>query len=153
MAVVTYHKNKKLTTGEWVRAVRSGKLSRAIVRLGPVRKRGPWVVLCDNESFLTTPASMSAYAGKRISLWQVPPKSPDLNPVEKFWEWLRRELRRLDLGDLREGRPPLTKALYRQRVRNLCQTHRAQRAAGAFAKSLRAICKEVVAKRGARAHA
>ena len=152
-AIVTFHQKKKLATDEWVKVVRSGKLSRAIMRLDPVRRRGPWTLLCDNETFLKSPGSMAAYASKRIDLWHVPPKSPDLNPVEKFWGWLRRELRRLDLGDLREGRPPLTKALYRQRIRYLCETQRAQRAASAFARSLRSVCTEVVQKRGARARA
>ena len=123
------------------------------MRQEPTRKRVPCTALCDNESFVSTAASVSAYKSKRITWWHVPPKSPGINPVEKFGGRLRRELWRLDLGDLREGRPAMTKALYRQRVRYLCESQRAQRATGAFAKSLRAVCREVVRERGDRARA
>ena len=133
--------------------MRGGKLSRAILRLEPTRKRGPCTALCDNESFVSTAASVSAYKSKCITWWHVPPKSPGINPVEKFGGWLRRELWRLDLGDLSEGHPATTKALHRQRARYLCESQRAQRVAGAFAKNLRAVCTEVVRERGARARA
>ncbi|CAE7507963.1 unnamed protein product, partial [Symbiodinium natans] len=48
-----------------------------------------------------------AMAAKNITLWPVPASSPDLNPVEKFWAWLRRRLRHLDREDLRRKRPPI----------------------------------------------
>ena len=35
--------------------------------------------------------------------------SPDLNPIEKFWAWLRNRLRQRDLEDLQAGRPALGK--------------------------------------------
>ena len=85
MAIVTFHQNKKLTTDEWVAAVDSGKLSGAIRSLQPVREDGPWCVLCDNETFLSASRSRAAYRKVGVELWHVPPKSPDLNPVEKFW--------------------------------------------------------------------
>ncbi len=51
-APVVFHKTKKLTVAEWQKVVASGKLARAIKSLKPVKRRGPWPVLCDNESFL-----------------------------------------------------------------------------------------------------
>ena len=53
----------------------------------PVRPNGPWVVLCDNESFLSSTKCglPTVYRRAKIRLWHVPPKSPDLNPVEKYW--------------------------------------------------------------------
>ena len=42
-----------------------------------------WVhVLCDNESFLDAAPCAKAHMLKRIKLWHIPPRSPDLNPVE-----------------------------------------------------------------------
>ena len=80
---------------------------------------------------------------------KVPPRSPDLNPVENFWSWLRRELVALDLKDLKSRRPAIGKAAFKQRVRNLCRTQRAQVVAQNVAKSWRKTCEAVVASRGA----
>lgn len=55
-AFVHWHANKKLSTEEWVAAVQGGALRDAVRALTPRRPR-PWHVLCDNESFLRTPAS------------------------------------------------------------------------------------------------
>ena len=84
-------------------------------------------------------------------MWGMPPRSPDLNPIEKYWAWLRKEIRRRDLGDLRAKRPPLAKTAFKARVRAICASPKAQRAAAACARGLRKVCKEVVAKRGAMA--
>ena len=51
------------------------------------------------ESFLRAKVCKAAYLAKKISLWDVPAKSPDLNPVEMFWGWLRRKLRLMALAD------------------------------------------------------
>ena len=48
------------------------------------------------------------------------PKSPDLNPVEMFWGWLRKKLRSMDLEDLRKKRRPLGKTAYTARVNRGC---------------------------------
>ena len=48
-AIVLFHQSKKLSTPEWVQAVSTGKLSKAITSLSPVKPAGPWWVLCDNE--------------------------------------------------------------------------------------------------------
>ena len=80
---------------------------------------------------------------------QVPAKSPDLNPIEKFWAWMRKQLRTLDMADLKAGRPVPGKTAYRQRVRNILRSARAQIVAGNFAKGLYNVCKEVERKEGA----
>ena len=89
------------------------------------------------------------YAKKRIRLLHIPARSPDLNPIESFWSWLRRELRRRDLEDLRRGKPALSKAEYKQRVRDVLRTVKAQNVAKAKFQNLKKVCKEVVLKRGA----
>ena len=61
--------------------------------------------------------SKAAYEAKGIRLWQIPPRSPDLNPIQKFWSWLRRELRRRDLQDWEAKRPALGRTAYRARLR------------------------------------
>ena len=148
---VLMHKTKKLSVSEWVCAVRAGKLTSAIKRLRPVSQRGPWHVLCDNEKFLKAAESQSAYAAKGIKLWSIPARSPDLNPIEMFWAWLRKELRKRDLEDLRLKRPVLSKCLYMRRVRAVLRTRKAQTVAARIARSLKNKCKEVVAKNGAAA--
>ena len=70
-----------------------------------------------------------------------------MNPVEKFWSWLRRKLRALDLEDAVKRRPVLTKAQYIQRVRRVVATKSAQAAAKNIALGLKKVCKEVVSKK------
>ena len=98
-AVVSFHKRKKLTSVEWVELVRRGTLAKAIRSLHPTAPRGPWHVICDNEGFLGTRFAREAHRAARVHPWHVPPRSPDLNPVEKYWAWLRRKLRAMDLDD------------------------------------------------------
>ena len=150
--MVMFHARRKVASPEWVKAVHAGKLVNAVKKLSPVQTDGPWTLLCDNESFLTARLSMDAY-GDDFVLWHVPAKSPDLNPVETFWGWVRRELRRKDLGDLRAKRPVPGKMEYRRRIRALIESQKAQRVAKNFARNLRTVCKEVVQKKGARARA
>ena len=77
-------------------------------RTVPVARSACWAVDSSlrQRSFLHTAAAMAA-AGVRA--WRVPASSPDLNPVEKFWAWLRRRIRIKDCEDLRRRRPPIGK--------------------------------------------
>jgi hypothetical protein len=84
-AVVAIHENKRMTADEFVEVVRKGKLTDAIRKLNPIKLDGPWSALCDNESFLKkAKATKEAVAKQGVSLWRIPPRSPDLNPVGKF---------------------------------------------------------------------
>ena len=85
-------------------------------------QRGPWKILCDGESFLRAKISKKAHKQHKVKLWRVPAKSPDLNPVERFWAGLRKRLRVADLKDLQQGRPVLGKMAYQARVRNICNS-------------------------------
>ena len=145
-AEVLARKNRKLTGGEWAKAVRAGKLQRACKQLHKKRKNGPWHVLCDNESFLRSRVAQAAYAAQKIVLWKLPPRSPDLNPVDRFWGWLRRRMRQRDLQDLYAGRPPLGPTAYRLRLRAVCKSKKAQQVARACALGLRRVCQELVSK-------
>ena len=107
--------------------------------------KGPFRILCDGETFLRAPASRAAYVKSKVRLWdKMPAKSPDLNPVEKYWAWLRRRLRKKDLEDLNAGREILSKSAYQERVRGIVNTKASQKAAGNIAKGLRKVCKEVI---------
>jgi hypothetical protein len=150
-SIVLFHATKKLDTETWVDAVNAGQLTNAIKSLKPVNKKGPWYVQCDNESFLEAKDSMKAYLRTKVLLWKIPAKSPDLNPVEKFWGWLRKKLRAADLKDLQVGRPPLGKMAYKARIRAICRGKKAQKVAANFANGLRKVCKEVKLKGGAAA--
>ena len=106
-------------------------------------------MLCDNEKFLKHKDSVKACAKNGVSLWFVPPRSPDLNPVEKYWSWLRRELRRMDLKDLRAKKAVPTKEAYQRRVRSLIKTQRSQRVASNIARGFKKVCQKVIKVKGA----
>ena len=95
------------------------------------------------------PPSIAAVRRAKISLWKMPATSPDLNPVEKFWGWLRRRLRQADLKGMRNKRPVLVRMAYVQRVRAICRSQRAQQAAVGYAKGLRNVRRKVVLRQGA----
>ena len=61
-------------------------------------------------------------------------KSPDLNPVERFWAWLRKKLRRMDLADANAKRPVFGKTAYIARVKRVVQTKKDQQVASACAR-------------------
>ena len=148
-APVVFHKTKKLTQQEWAQAVNQGKLAKAIKELAPVRPSGPWTVLCDNESFLRAKVCSDAHKKAKIRLWKIPARSPDLNPVERFWGWLRQRLRAMDLNDALKKKPVLGKTAYAARVRRLVRTKKAQTVAKSFANSFRGTRRLVVKKKGA----
>ena len=151
-AAVLWHPDSKKTNKEdWSQAVRDGKLTAALRALNPKKKRGPWTILCDNEGVLRANISMEAYRAKGIGLWSVPPKSPDLNPVEMFWGWLRKKLRSMDLEDLRKKRQPLGKTAYAARVKGVLKSAKAQTVAKNVAGRFRKACKQVVDRKGAAA--
>ena len=55
-------------------------------------------------------------------------------------------MRQRDLEDLEAGRPPLGPTAYRQRLRAVCKSKKAQRVAKACALGLRRVCQELVSK-------
>ena len=147
---VVYHEDRKLNEHDWADGVvKKGKLVAAIKALNPVSKKGPWWVLCDNESFLRTDISRAAYKKQKIRLWTMPPKSPDLNPVEKFWAWVRKQLRARDMADIRARRVVPGKFTYTMRVKSLLKSRRAQKVASNIALGFKRVCKQVVANKGA----
>ena len=149
VAEILIHKTKKCSIDEWATAVRAGKMMAALRHLRPHKRTNPWLILCDNERFLTSKLAKEAHAQKGIALWQIPARSPDLNPIEKFWGWLRRELRRRDLQDWNAKRPPLGRTAYRARLRAVLRSKKAQSVAGRYAAGLLNVCKEVLQKKGA----
>ena len=94
-------------------------------------------------------AQAFAFAQKRVRLMHIPPRSPDLNSIESFWGWLRGELRRRDRKDLRLQKPALNMVQYKQRVKEVLRTVKAQDVAKAKFRNLKKVCREVVKKKGA----
>ena len=144
--LLTFHPTKKLQQPEWEKALNKGALTAALPG-----STGPWTVLSDNEYFLNSPPSRALYRKLGVRLLQVPARSPDLNPIEKFWGLLRVKLRQLDLKDAQAGRPPIGKSALRQRILAVARTKAAKKAAANYIRGLRKVCLEVVAKNGARA--
>ena len=142
-AVVLWHEGKKVTAEEWAAAVKAGKLTAAVRKLKPTKPNGPWFVLADNESFPRAPASRREHEKANATLWDIPPKSPDLNPVELFWAWTRAALARMDLRDLQQNKAAITKNNFKVRVQSLFRTKKAQRVAASCARNLRKVCQEV----------
>ena len=94
------HKTKKLNKDEWAGVLKSGALKRVMRELQPGRHVGPRRFICDNEGFLDSSKAKACYRKNRIQLIHIPPHSPDFNPIESFWGWLRQRLRRRELEDL-----------------------------------------------------
>jgi len=80
------------------------------------------------------------------------PDLPDLNPVERYWAWLRKKLRTMDLADAVKKRPVLSKVKYTARAKRVLKSKKSQQVAAACAKGLRKVCKEVVRNKGAETH-
>ena len=151
-AAVLWHLDGKRTNkGDWSQTVRDGKLTAALRALNPKKKRGQWTILCDHEGSLRAKISMEAYRTRSIGLWSVPPKSPDLNPVEMFWGWLRKKLRSMDLEDMRKKRRLLGKTACTARVKGVLKSAKAQTVAKNVTGSFRKSCKQVVDRNGAAA--
>ena len=90
-----------------------------------------------------------AHLKAKVELWHIPPRSPDLNPVERFWGWVRKQLRAMDLADLKAGRQPVKKAGLKVRVRDLLKSPKAKEVAKNHFMSLHKTCADVKKKRGA----
>ena len=93
------------------------------------------------------PTAARRTAGSK--LWKIPPKSPDLNPIERFGAWLKKKLRAMDLAGALNTRLVLGKTAYIERVRRVMRTKEAQDVAKSQANSLRKVCQAVVQKKGA----
>ena len=148
-APVVFHKTKKVTAPEWRSAVDAGKLGKAIKAVKSQKRVGRWLVLCDNESFLRAAVVSAAHKRIGVRLLKIPAKSPDLNPVERVWAWLRKKLRAMDLADAMAKRRVLSKAQYTARVKRVLRSKKLQSVAAACARGLRKVCAEVVRKQGA----
>jgi transposase len=61
----------------------------------PALKKGD-VVIWDNASFHKSPRIAEAFEEAGIGLLFLPPYSPDLNPIEQFWAWLKSWIRALN---------------------------------------------------------
>ena len=133
---------------EWEAVVQSGAFVKAIKALKPVKRNGPFSVLSDNEAFLRTKICNAAHKAAKVKLFKIPARSPDCNPVERFWGWLRKRLRQLDLRDALAGRPVLGKTAYKARVRSVCKGKKAQAVAASQVKIMRKVCNLIVKKKG-----
>ena len=53
------------------------------------------VIVMDNASFHSQKRLISAAQNAGCRLLFLPPYSPELNPIENFWAWLKRFLRKI----------------------------------------------------------
>ena len=146
---ITYHENRKLKRDEWLREVKAGKLFAAVKKLQPGKHEGPRRLLCDNESFMGGKDCKKEYKKKKIQLLNIPARSPEFNPIESFWGWLRQAMRRRDLEDLRNKRPALGKTAWTIRLRRLLKTQKAQTVAKRKFQNFKKVCKVVYQRKGA----
>ena len=93
--------------------------------------------------------SRKQYSKNHIKLLHIPAKSPDLNPIESFWGWVRARLRLRDLEDLKQGRAALGKTACKIRVKKFLKSKKAQDVAKAKFNAFKKVCQEVVRKKGA----
>ena len=61
----------------------------------PALKPGD-TVIWDNATFHKSPKIREALEAAGMSLIFLPPYSPDLNPIEQFWAWLKAWIRQLN---------------------------------------------------------
>ena len=84
-----------------------------------------------------------------FQFWRLPARSPDLNPVEQFWAYLRKHLRAMDLKDATAKKPTLGKMAYTARIRAVMKSKKAQDMASRCALGLKKTCRLVVKNKGA----
>ena len=65
----------------------------------PALKPGD-TVIWDNATFHKSPTIREALEAAGIALLFLPPYSPDLNPIEQFWAWLKAWIRQLNQPNL-----------------------------------------------------
>ena len=90
-----------------------------------------------------------AHETANVELRHIPPRSPDLNPVERLWGWLRKRLRAMDLADLKAGRKAVKTRALKARVSALLRSQAAKKVGRSFLLSLRKTCEDVNRRRGA----
>ena len=117
--------------------------------MSPVNDNGPWKILCDNEGFLRAKCVQGLYKKQKILFWRLPARSPDLNPVEQVWAYLRKQLRAMDLKDATAKKPTLGKMAYTARIRAVMKSKKAQDMASRCALGLKKTCRLVVKNKGA----
>ena len=98
---------------------------------------------------MTAKASMGARKAAKTAPWDVPAKSPDLDPVETFWPWLRKKINSSDHEGLRKKRRRSRRTARAARAKKVLRSVKAQTAAKNVAGRFRAPCKEVVDRDGA----
>ena len=123
-------------------------MTKAIKSLHPVDRSGPWYVMSDNESFTMAAAGRREYRKLGILIWKLPRISPDLNPIERFWAYLRNRLRLMDLNDDVHKKPVLGKFAYTARVRATVRSLVAQEVAKHIGRGYMNTCNEVVKLKG-----
>ena len=62
---------------------------------------------------------------------------------------MKKTLRRMDLKDAAAKKAPLGKMAYKERVRSVCRSKKAQTVSSNYTKSFRKACAAVVKKKGA----
>ena len=72
-----------------------------------------------------------------------------MNGLVATHETTETEPNSLNMQDLSKKKRPLSKSAYAVRVRSRCGLQKAQRVASNFAKGLKRVCNEVIAKKGA----
>ena len=149
-ATVLMHAKRKLTVSEWVTALKNKKLLDVAKKTCiPDKPNGPWYILCDNETFLHAAACKAEYSKQKLRIWKIPAKSPDLNPIERFWSYLKRRLRAQDLQDAVKKRPCLGKTAYKARVRAVLRSRSTHLTAQNIIQGYIKTCREILRKGGA----
>ena len=72
-----------------------------------------------------------------------------LNPCEKFWAYLRKRLRAMDLQDVEARRPPVGRAQLKARVACILSSAKSKVVSKNLVRGLKRVCKVVLKKRGA----
>ena len=105
----------KMDKAAWARLIPNVKLAADDGEDGAAAK-----VWHDNEKFLLQP---DVYAQHGLELVRFPPNSGDLNPIETVWAWLRKDLAKRELNDLKAKKGVLTVPQFRARAAQILHSY------------------------------
>jgi len=81
------------------------------------------ILIIDNAGFHST---KNITVPENIFLLNIPPYSPELNPAEQIWKYIKQKFKNqtfLEIGELKKWLHSTVNAMTRQRIMSICSNH------------------------------